>query len=109
MEKQSGAFSKTSFSQEFAATPGDYYLDANYPNPFNPITHIGFGLPQSGRVRLEVFNLSGQRVALLVDKAMPAGRYDVAFDGSGLASGAYIYRLRVGNAFVQSRKLLLVK
>ena len=102
-------FEKQGIEQNEEPVPNAYYLNANYPNPFNPITHIAFGLPQSVPVRLEVFNLSGQRVALLVDKTLAAGRYDVAFDGSGLASGTYIYRLRAGNAFVQSRKLLLVK
>jgi len=108
-EKENASFAKSSFESVSEVTPERYYLNANYPNPFNPITHIAFGLPQSAPVRLEVFNLSGQRVALLVDKTLAAGRYDVAFDGSGLASGAYIYRLRAGRAFVQSRKLLLVK
>lgn len=84
-------------------------LDQNYPNPFNPSTSIAFGLPQSGKVTLEVFDLLGRKVAtLLNDENKSAGRYTVNFDANGLSSGMYIYRLQTGSSII-TKKLTLIK
>ncbi len=93
--------------------PTSYNLAQNYPNPFNPQTTISFALPAAGAVRLEVYNVLGQKISTLIDDYLPAGRHEVVFagdDGHGheLASGVYFYRLRVGN-FESSRKMLLLK
>ncbi len=88
--------------------PTSYALDANYPNPFNPTTIISYQLPVAGIVRLTVYDILGKEVAMLVDENKKPGYYQVSFDGSGLASGVYIYRLQAGS-FVQTRKLCLVK
>ncbi|MFW6348466.1 MAG: T9SS type A sorting domain-containing protein, partial [Cyclonatronaceae bacterium] len=82
-------------------------LQQNYPNPFNPGTRIEYALPQDSRVRLEVFNLLGQRVALLVDEQQPAGFRQVNFDASALSSGVYIYRLQAGGQTLSQRMTLL--
>jgi len=89
--------------------PQSYSLGQNYPNPFNPVTHIRFALPESGEVTLTVYDMTGRTVSTLVNGYKTAGRYDVTFDGSGLASGEYIYRLEAGRNFVETKKLLLVK
>ena len=83
-------------------------LDQNYPNPFNPVTVISYVLDKSGYVRLEVFDLLGRRVAVLADNQMPAGRHRATFNGSGLSSGVYLYRLSAGG-YVETRKMVLVK
>jgi hypothetical protein len=88
-------------------------LIGNYPNPFNPTTMIEFALKNPGNVRLEVFNLLGQKVKTLADGLMTAGYHSVIWDGrdSGdreVASGAYFYRLATDN-FTTSRKMLLTK
>ena len=88
--------------------PAEFSLNQNYPNPFNPSTSIEFGIPESADVKLEVLNMLGQRVALLVDENRSAGMYTVNFDASSLSSGMYLYRLQAGN-FVQTRKLTLIK
>ena len=88
--------------------PGTYRLSQNYPNPFNPATTITFELPQTGRVRLEVYNVLGARVATLVDGRLSGGTYEVTFDASGLPSGAYLYRLDAGGV-TRSRLMMLVK
>jgi len=88
--------------------PETFELMPNYPNPFNPVTVIGFQLPVSSDVTLEVFDMLGRRVAVLVDDALSAGRHEIQFDASGLSSGVYIYRLRA-NEFVQTRQMVLVK
>jgi hypothetical protein len=83
-------------------------LEQNYPNPFNPATVIRFHLPSDGHVDLRVFDLLGREVVTLLDEPRKAGAYDVRFDGSGLGSGTYIYRLAFDGSTV-SRKLLLMK
>ena len=89
--------------------PVSYSLQQNYPNPFNPTTWVRYALPEVSDVRLEVFSLLGQRVALLADVSGQApGTYELMFDASGLSSGIYVYRLTAGS-FVQTRKMLLTK
>ena len=88
--------------------PSSFALDQNYPNPFNPKTGIRFEVPGVSDVNLTVYDILGREVAVLVNEKKVAGRYEVTFDGSNLASGAYFYRLQAGG-FVQTRKLLLVR
>jgi hypothetical protein len=99
----------TTIDDDFPAEQPDHLtMYQNYPNPFNPETSIRFELPKRGRVTLSVYNLLGQQVRTLVDKDMPAGRHEVSFDGSGLATGVYFYRLKIDNT-VQTRKMLMIK
>lgn len=86
----------------------DYSLQQNFPNPFNPSTTINFGLNAMSNVKLTVYNMLGQEVAVLVDKELPAGAHSIIFNASYLASGTYLYRLEAGNQ-VQTRKMLLMK
>ncbi len=89
-----------------------YELAQNYPNPFNPATTIRFSVPnergKTANVNLSVYNILGQRVTELVNKALPSGNYEVKFNASGLSSGVYYYRLRSGN-FVETKKMILLK
>ena len=85
-----------------------YELHPNYPNPFNPSTTISFEIRQAGRVTLKVYDVQGREVAAIVNGTLPAGFHSLAFDGSGLASGMYFYRL-VAGSFIQTRKMLLVR
>ncbi len=80
----------------------------NYPNPFNPSTEIGFILPATTQVRLDIYNILGQRVTTLIDAPMSAGEHSVSWDGRNASSGVYYYRLVAGSAS-QTRKMLLVK
>lgn len=103
------AFSGTSGVQGNASPlPGTYTLEQNYPNPFNPTTIISYSIPTRSYVTLAVFNMLGQKVADLVNGDKDAGAYAVTFDGTGLASGVYLYRIQAGS-FVQSRKLVILK
>jgi PKD repeat protein len=88
--------------------PTDMSLAQNYPNPFNPTTEISFSLPEASYVTLEVFNLTGQRVSVLVNGQLSAGEHTVRWDGSSVASGVYFSRLQSGS-FVQTRKMILLK
>ena len=91
-----------------ANLPESFELHQNYPNPFNPITVIRYELPEATEVTLDVYSVSGQRVASLVNRAQPAGSYTVPFDASRLASGVYIYQLKAGN-FLSTQKMVLLK
>ena len=89
-------------------TPHSFVLEQNYPNPFNPGTEIGLQLSAYGEVTLNVFDVLGREVAVLVNEPMAPGKYKVLFDGSRLASGVYYYRLDAGT-FVQTKKMLLLR
>lgn len=88
--------------------PCDYRLFQNYPNPFNPFTTIRYALPQWSNVTLSVYNTLGQVVSTLVNEIQDVGYHEIRFDGSGLASGVYFYRLQSGG-YVAVKKLLLMK
>lgn len=83
-------------------------LYPNYPNPFNPTTNIHFRLPESGQVRLVVYDLTGREVAVLVDGALPQGGHTVSWDASRASSGMYLYRLTSAGQ-VLTRKMTLIK
>ena len=93
----------------------DFHLNQNYPNPFNPVTTISFSISERSSVSLKVYDLLGKEVSVLVNEEKNAGTYNVSFDGSRLASGVYLYRLRTdtGSEFsgnsVETRKMLLLK
>ena len=73
--------------------PTEFALDQNYPNPFNPSTQIRFDLPEASRVTLAVYDVLGRRVMTLANGQYAPGRHTVTFDGQGLSSGMYFYRL----------------
>lgn len=87
---------------------GKFKLFANYPNPFNPATIIAFEIPQSETVNITVYNMLGEKVAIVVNKKMEMGSHKINFDASRLASGTYIYRLTAGSKVI-SKKMLLLK
>jgi FlgD Ig-like domain len=91
----------------------EFVLEANYPNPFNPITAIPYALPTEGYVKLSIYDISGQLVCTLVDGVQSAGFHKISWDGrnnsgSEVNSGMYISKIIAGD-FSQSRKMLLVK
>jgi hypothetical protein len=83
--------------EEKEVLPAEYTLSQNYPNPFNPTTQIKYSIPQSGYITLKVFNLLGQEVTTLFEGYQQRGNYTITFNGSGIASGVYLYRLTAGN------------
>jgi hypothetical protein len=93
---------------ETPAVPQATSLAQNFPNPFNPVSTIEFGLPAAGVVHLEVFDMLGRHVATLVRGEYPAGAHRVTFDAKGLASGMYLYRLESGS-FTETRKMILLR
>ena len=95
-----------------SAVPDQFSLGQNYPNPFNPSTIIPYQLPASAPVRLEVYNLLGQRIATLVDEEQPAGFHHARWDGTdgagrAVGAGVYLYRLQSGPAVATERMVLI--
>jgi hypothetical protein len=97
----------TSVKQQKAA-PAGFALLQNYPNPFNPATRIAFRSTVSGTVRLRVYDVLGREVATLLNGLLPPGDHEVDFDGRGLASGLYVYRLTSGTS-TQARTMTLLR
>ena len=86
----------------------EYILTQNYPNPFNPSTSISFTLPESGNVKLTVYNLLGQEIKTLVNGYKNSGVHFYNFDAKELSSGVYIYKLET-KGFTQTRKMTIIK
>ena len=87
--------------------PETFRLEQNYPNPFNPTTQIQFSLPQDSDIRLAVFDLLGREVQVLAEGRYTAGTYSVAFDGTNLASGVYLYQLQAGTQRLTGEMILM--
>ncbi len=91
------------------ANAEEFTLFQNYPNPFNPSTRISYSLPNSGYVSLKVYDILGREIETIVNEFQKAGTYAAHFDASNLASGIYFYELQVGNEFVETKKMLLMR
>ena len=86
----------------------DFSLSQNYPNPFNPVTTIRFSLPKKDNVEIKVYDIEGREITTLLNNTMSTGAHEVKFDGSHLASGVYVYRIRTSH-FTESKKMILLK
>jgi len=86
----------------------EFKLYPNYPNPFNPSTTISFSLPQAGQTKISVFDMLGREVAVLVNDYLETGVHKTLFDGRGLSSGVYVYRIESGS-FVKAKQMILIK
>jgi len=88
--------------------PTKFSLEQNYPNPFNPITKINYSIKNAGLVQIKIYDILGSEVATLVNEEKAAGKYEVNFNSSSLASGVYIYKIQAGS-FISSKKMMLLK
>ncbi|MBU0984854.1 MAG: T9SS type A sorting domain-containing protein [candidate division Zixibacteria bacterium] len=93
--------------------PYRFELSQNYPNPFNPVTTIEYSLPQRSSVKIDIFNLLGQKVRTLVDREESAGSYTITWDGTSttgeaVSTGVYFYRFQTDD-HVETKKMLLLK
>ncbi|MBP6672325.1 MAG: T9SS type A sorting domain-containing protein [Bacteroidetes bacterium] len=110
--KQIDRDGKFSYSQEVEATisslPAVFALEQNYPNPFNPATTITYQLPVNSHVTLKVYDAVGRETITLVNEMNAAGRHEIPFDASHLASGVYFYRLTAGS-YTAAKRFVLMK
>jgi len=103
-----GSFEYSKAVNVLVEPPAKFSLIQNYPNPFNPSTQISYQIPETGLVKLKVYDALGNEVASLVDGVVEAGIHEVTFDASHLSSGVYIYKLSV-NEFVSIKKMVLLR
>lgn len=89
-------------------TPKEFNLSQNYPDPFNPSTNISYSIPKAGNVKIEVFDILGTEVTVIVNEFKQAGNYVLKFDASKLSSGMYFYKMTSGT-FADTKKMILVK
>ncbi len=87
--------------------PSEFKVWQNYPNPFNPSTVIRFALPAKAKVRVDVYNLLGQKVTTLLNSELSAGVHKVEFNASNLSSGIYFYKVQAGNMLVVKKMILM--
>jgi len=95
-------------------SPKDFALFPNYPNPFNPSTKIGYRIPEQSFIKIEVINLLGQSVGVLVNREKQAGFHEATWNAKNLPSGIYLISIRAeslhsNKSFVQAKKALLLK
>jgi hypothetical protein len=88
--------------------PETFKLEQNYPNPFNPVTSINYTIPKSGFISFKIYNILGQEVTTLFEGFQKAGSYKTEFNGAGLSSGIYLYRLS-SNEVTETKKMILMK
>jgi hypothetical protein len=105
-------FPKTTSVEVLVASAVDYSLEGNYPNPFNPVTTIQFGVPQASTVRLEVYSVSGAHVRTLVNDVLQAGKYSAMWNGRDengqlAGTGTYLYRMSADNFSAVKRMVML--
>jgi len=100
-------------SPEEKALPRQFFLEQNFPNPFNPVTTIGYALPGPARVQISIFNVMGQEIRTLIDETQPAGTYQLHWDGKDrngkeIAAGIYLYKAMLGNEIKIRRMVKLM-
>jgi hypothetical protein len=108
-----GSFEYSPVVNVDVSAPNEFSLSQNYPNPFNPNTKIDFSLAVDSKVTLNVFDVLGQQVALLVNENLEAGMHSVDFNAFAMNSGIYLYKLNSENAegknFISTKKMILMK
>lgn len=97
----------TSLRESTSASPANFQLEQNFPNPFNPATAIRFTLPQQEYVTLKIFDASGREVQTLISGNLAAGTHRIEFEAKNLASGIYFYRVQTGQIFIQKKMLIM--
>lgn len=108
-----GTFAYSNIIEVNAKLPGDFILNQNFPNPFNPSTTISFNLPLDSKVKISVFNSLGELITDIVDQEFTAGKHEIRFDALNLASGIYLYKIKAlkldGSFWSDSKKMLILK
>jgi photosystem II stability/assembly factor-like uncharacterized protein len=94
--------------EENQTNPNDFLLYQNYPNPFNPKTNIQYAISNRQFVTIEVYDILGNEIAILIDEEKPAGEYEIEFNASSLPSGVYFYQLKAGS-YIGTKKMILLK
>jgi len=89
--------------------PDEFKLYQNYPNPFNSSTKIKFQISMLGYVKIVLFDLLGKETFEMFNEKMNRGTYEIELSANELSSGVYFYKMSINNAFIDSKKLILIK
>jgi len=103
-----GSFYYSQVVEVNISSPTKFALFQNYPNPFNPSTKIKYQIPEQDFVTIKIFDVLGKEIATLINEEIPAGNYEINFDGNSLTSGIYFYELKAGK-FFETKKMILMK
>jgi len=98
----------TEVKEIYLKQPSNIFLSQNYPNPFNPTTSLRYTVGSRQFVTIKIYDLLGREIATLINEEKPAGEYEVEFDGSGLTSGIYFYRIQAGS-YINTKKMVLLR
>ena len=101
-------FNLLEIRQNGKEVPKVYILNNNYPNPFNPVTKISFGILQASITRLVIYDILGREIATLINEKLEAGSYNIEWNAANCSSGIYFYRLESAD-FSQTKKMVLIK
>ena len=93
---------------EKSQPPSRWNLEQNHPNPFNMSTKIAFALPHPASVKLEIYNIRGEKIDTILNQNFSPGRHEIDFNASALSSGVYLYQLD-GGVFKQIKKMIVLK
>lgn len=102
-------FTSIDEEENLSDLPSETALMSNYPNPFNPTTNFRFNLAETGFTRLTVYDLTGRKIATVVQQLLSAGAHQFTWDASSLSSGAYVYRLEHNNQLIDTKLMTLIK
>jgi hypothetical protein len=102
-----GTFKYSQVIEAVIGVPKEYALLQNFPNPFNPTTKIEYTVPTNGRVKLDVFSITGQTIKTLVDENQEAGYYSVDFSATNNSAGMYFYKLSIDNKNIVKKMMYL--
>jgi len=98
----------TGINNQGLEIPNTFSLYQNFPNPFNPVTSIKYGISKNSLVRIIVYDILGKEVQTLINENKPAGNYILDWNASNYPSGVYFYRIRAGN-YIKTMKMILLK
>ena len=104
-----GTFSYSKTVEVSLNTPKVFVLEQNYPNPFNPSTKISYSIPEKSNIKISVYNILGAEVAVLINGEVEAGKHEIDFHASNLATGIYIYELINSGKVLGAHKMILMK
>jgi hypothetical protein len=99
----------TSLEESAYQIPHGYSLAQNFPNPFTQATNISYSLQKSNKVTLRVYNLIGEEIHTLINEFQEPGTYSTIFSATEYPGGIYFYELKIGNEFVETKKMILAR
>ena len=103
-----GTYKYSDETEVIFGVPSAFTLSQNFPNPFNPTTHISYAVPEAANVKISVFDVLGREIKTLMNEEKQPGNYSIEFDAARYGSGIYFYRIQAGN-MNETKKMIFMK